>query len=368
MEHASQARSSIYSLCKQSAYSRRNRIMAETWESLFKKQAQAEGHSQPFIEECLKYRTELSAKNMPVIYDIKHLATLIGWSVNGLNYVLCFIDEHYTTYEIRKKGKAGGMREITAPSATMKQAQWWVYRRLLMKDERVSKYAQGFMERRSIKTNAIPHEDAIWLLTLDLKHFFDNIYTNRVYDYFLRLGYEKKVCWALTAICTFKGHLPQGAPTSPSLSNLLSKDMDDEIAAYCAANGFTYSRYADDITISSRDWDKRPSVNDVRQIVEKHGFRLNHKKTKMRHKGQKMEVTGLTIDKGVHVPKKYRNEILRELYFCEKLTPTVHSKNKYPDKMFYKEWLLGRIQYVRSVDQEIGDKMLDRFNKLDWIL
>ena len=131
--------------------------MAETWESLFKKQAQAEGHSHPFIEECLKYRTELSAKNMPVIYDIKHLATLIGWSVNGLNYVLCFIDEHYTTYEIRKKGKAGGMREITAPSATMKQAQWWVYRRLLMKDERVSKYAQGFMERRSIKTNAIPH-------------------------------------------------------------------------------------------------------------------------------------------------------------------------------------------------------------------
>lgn len=81
-----------------------------------------------------------------------------------------------------------------------------------------------------------------------------------------------------------------------------------------------------------------------------------------------MEVTGLTIGEGVHVPKKYRSEILRELHFCEKLTPDVHSKNKYPDKMFYKEWLLGRIQYVRSADQGIGDKMLDRFNKLDWIL
>ena len=122
MEHASQARSSIYSLCKQSAYNRRNRIMAETWESLFTKQAIAEGHSQTFVDECLKYRTELSAKNMPVIYDMKHLANLIGWSVNGLKYVLYFIDEHYTTYEIRKKSKAGGTREITAPSATMKQA------------------------------------------------------------------------------------------------------------------------------------------------------------------------------------------------------------------------------------------------------
>jgi len=342
--------------------------MAETWESLFSKRAIKEEHSQQFVDECLKYKAALDAKNMPVIFDLKHLSNLIGWGTNGLHYVLYSKDEHYTTYQIRKKNDPKHTREITAPSATMKKAQWWVYHKLLTRDDHISIYAQGFMGRRSVKTNAIPHEGAIWLLSLDLKDFFDNIYANRVYEYFSGLGYEKKVCWALTTICTYRGHIPQGAPTSPYLSNLLSKRMDDEIALYCNDNGFVYSRYADDITISSKEWGKVPSVDEVRRIVERNGHRLNHEKTKLRHKGQKMEVTGLTIGAGVHVPKAYRNEILRELHFCEKFTPAVHSKKRYPDKMFYKEWLWGRIQFVRSVDEVVGDKMLERFDNLNWIL
>ena len=342
--------------------------MKETWESLFSKRALEEGHSQQFVDECLKYKAALDAKNMPVIFDVRHLSNLIGWTVNGLHYVLYYKDEHYKTYEIRKKYEENKTRTITAPSATLKQAQWWVYRNLLIRDDRISLYAQGFMGRRSVKTNAIPHEGAFWLLSLDLNDFFDNVYANRVYAYFESLGYEKEICWALTAICTYKGHLPQGAPTSPYLSNLLTKKMDDEIAQYCNANGFVYSRYADDITISSKDWNKVPSIDEVRKIVESNGHRLNHKKTRLSHKGQKMEVTGLTVGNGVHVSKAYRNEILRELHFCERFTPAVHSKTKYPDKMFYKEWLLGRIQFVRSVDEATGNKMLERFNNLNWIL
>lgn len=342
--------------------------MEETWESLFSKRALEEGHSQQFVDECLKYKAALDAKNMPVIFDLKHLSNLIGWDTNGLHYVLYCKDEHYTTYQIRKKNDPEHTREITAPSATMKKAQWWVYHKLLSRDDRISICAQGFMGRRSVKTNALPHKDAIWLLSLDLKDFFDNIYANRVYKYFTGLGYEENVCWALTSICTFNGHLPQGAPTSPYLSNLLSKRMDDEIAHYCTDNGFVYSRYADDITISSKDWNSVPSVDEVRKIVESNGHRLNHKKTKLRHKGQKMEVTGLTIGNGVHVSKAYRNEILRELHFCEKYTPAVHCKTMYPDKMFYKEWLWGRIQFVRSVDEAVGEKMLERFDNLNWIL
>lgn len=342
--------------------------MAETWESLFIKQAKKEGHSQQYIDECLRYKAALNALNMPVIFDVKHLASLIGWSSSGLHHLLNNINDNYETYDIRKKSNQNETREITAPSYALKQAQWWVYHSLLVRDDRVSIYAQGFMERRGIKTNALPHQGAIWLLNLDLKDFFDNIYANRVYNYFFSLGYEKRVCWALTTICTYDRHLPQGAPTSPYLSNILSRSMDDEIAHYCEVNGFVYSRYADDITISSKDWNKVPSVNEVKKIVERNGFRLNHNKTTLRHKGQKMEVTGLTIGAGVHVPKAYRNEILRELHFCEKYSPVVHSRSMYSDKMFYKEWLLGRIQYVRSVDQAAGEKMLERFNRLNWIL
>ena len=369
MKYVAQACDSMNALrLQQSANNRRNRIMAETWESLFIKQANREGHSQPYIDECLRYKSALDARNMPIIFDVGHLACHIGWSENGLYYLLSHIDANYETYGIRKKSDPNSTRTITAPSASLKQVQWWVYNSLLTRDERISVYAQGFVERRGIKTNALPHEGAVWLLTLDLKDFFDNIYANRVYNYFVSLGYEAKVCWALTAICTYEGHLPQGAPTSPYLSNLLSREMDEEIAHYCAANGLVYSRYADDIAISSNARNRIPSVNEIRQIVEQNGFKLNHKKTKLQHKGQKMEVTGLTIGAGVHVPKSYRNEILRELHFCEKYTPTVHSQTMYPDKMFYKEWLLGRIQFVRSIDSDAGDKMLARFNKLNWIL
>ena len=138
------------------------------------------------------------------------------------------------------------------------------------------------------------------------------------------------------------------------MSNLLSRKMDDEIAKYCNDNGFVYSRYADDITISSKEWNKVPSFDEVRKIVDNNGHRQNHKKTRLSHKGQKMEVTGLIVGNGVHVSKTYRNEILRVFHFCERLTPAVHSKKQYPDKMFYKEWLLGRIRFVKSVDESTG--------------
>lgn len=342
--------------------------MAETWESLFKKRAIKEGHGQDYIDECFAYKRTLDANNMPLIFNVEHLAIHIGWTYNGLEHLLKTIEENYCFYEIKKKSNPKSTRTITAPSSALKAVQWWIYSSILLRDDRISKYAQGFVLRRSIKTNAIPHEGAIWLLTLDLKDFFDNVLANRVYDYFVGLGYEKSVCWALTTLCTFQRHLPQGAPTSPYLSNLLARQMDDDIAAYCDQNGFVYSRYADDISISSKDWNKVPSINDVRKLVEKNGFRLNHNKTKLRHKGQRLEVTGLTIGTEVRVPKSFRNEVLRELHFCEKYTPSVHSSTMYPDKMFYKEWLLGKIQYIRSIDEVAGNKMLERFNKLNWIL
>ena len=358
----------MQALCKQSASDRRNRFMTETWESLLKKRAIKEGHGQNYIDECLLYKHTLDANNMPLVFNVEHLAIQIGWTYNGLEHLLKTIDDNYSIYEIRKKSNPKSTRTITAPSPALKTVQWWIYRSILQRDDRVSKYAQGFVERRNIKTNAIPPEGAKWLLTLDLKDFFDNVLANRVYDYFVGLGYEKSVCWALTTLCTFQRHLPQGAPTSPYLSNLLARQMDDDIAAYCSLNGFVYSRYADDISISSKDWNKVPSINDVRKIVEKNGFRLNHNKTKLRHKGQRLEVTGLTIGTAARVPKSFRNEILRELHFCEKYTPTAHSNTMYPDKMFYKEWLLGKIQYVRSIDSDVGNKMLERFNNLNWIL
>lgn len=341
--------------------------MKETWESLFKKEAKRQGHSDVFIQACIEYASKLHANNMPIIFDFKHLATIFDIEAKNLYFLCKNVDLNYMTYGIRKKSDPKKMRMLTAPNWSLKKIQKWVFKNILMNDESVSEHAHGFVKKKSVLSNAKVHEGAKWMLCMDLKDFFDNVRKNKVYSYFKSLGYEKSVAEALATLCTFQNHLPQGASTSPSLSNLIAREMDDEIHRYCEGHGFVYTRYADDITISSRT-DDAPSVRVVNEIVCKHGFRVNRMKTKLRHHGQRMEVTGLTIGDGVHVPKSYKKEIFRELHFCEVHTPTVHSKTMYPDKMFYKEWLLGRIQYVRSVDVAAGNKMLERFNRLNWIL
>lgn len=200
--------------------------------------------------------------------------------------------------------------------------------------------------------------------------FFHRISVRNVYDWLRNFKYNEVdlALEILTTLCTYHGHLPQGAPTSPCLSNLLAKPLDDEIASYCEDNGMIYSRYADDITISSSNRDIVPSVDEVRRIVERNGFRLNHNKTRLRHRGQRMEVTGLMIGEGVHVPKKFRKEILRDLHFCLKYSPDSHAEKKCPEKGFFKEWMYGRIRYVMSIDPEAGKKMMRLFNDVNWLL
>ena len=341
--------------------------MNDTWESLFVKEAKAQRHSDDFVQECIKYATKLHSNNMPVIFDFKHLASIFDVDAKYLFFLCKDIDLHYKTYAIKKKANSKELRFLTAPDWNLKRIQLWILHNILIRDDSISANAHGFVKQRSIATNAKAHESAKWMLCVDLKDFFNNVRKSKVFQYFDSLGYEKSVTTALTTFCTYEYHLPQGAPTSPCLSNLVAKELDADIQSYCQKNGFTYTRYADDITISSKT-DIAPDVHEINKIICKHGFRLNRKKTKLIHQGQRMKVTGLTVGNGVHVPKAYKKEIFRELYFCKKYTPAVHSSTMYPDKMFYKEWLLGKIQYVRSIDEVAGNKMLEQFNKLNWIL
>lgn len=134
----------------------------------------------------------------------------------------------------------------------------------------------------------------------------------------------------------------------------------------------TYSRYADDITVSGDNINAIIITEDITKILRDNGYRINRKKTRIRIRGTKQEVTGLTISDGIHVPKSYRQDVWRELHFCKKYGVVEHIKhlnnrNKC-DRGYYKSWLLGRIQFVRQVDRITGDKMLTAFNKLAWVI
>lgn len=107
---------------------------------------------------------------------------------------------------------------------------------------------------------------------------------------------------------------------------------------------------------------------NIEGIIYQHGFLPNKSKTRIRYKGSRMEVTGLTISNGLHVPKEYRKQVFRELYFAKKYGPDDHCKRTGNEKGYFKEWLLGRIMFVRSIDKEAGDRMLQTFNEINWMI
>lgn len=345
--------------------------MEETWESLFIKQARANHHSQVFIDECLKYASSLHNRNLPVLFDEDHLAQYLGltkWRYSSITRT------HYKCYDeftIRKR-HSRKKRSICAPHRDLKRAQHIIYKTILMTDDTISESVHAFIPKKGsdskgIYTNAASHQGCVWLLNMDLKDFFPSIHYERVLNYFTSLGYVDDVSRGLTEICTYQRKLPQGAPTSPMLSNLIARDLDLACEELARIKGCQYTRYADDLTFSGMNLESRVTPEDVTEIVLSNGFRVNRNKTKEKVRGQRQLVTGLTVSNGVHVPKAYRKSVWMELHCCAKFGVKNHIQHQKLGKGFYKQWLLGRIMFIRSIDIECGDKMLNAFNGLQWV-
>jgi len=347
--------------------------MTETWESLFKELAIEEKHSDEFISQCINYAEKLHIRNLPVIFDFVHLAYYLGFSISKLQGIVANVENHYRFYEIRKK--SGGTRKIEAPDTMLKYVQRWIYINILCRDKSILDCVHGFVPSqinnskvRGIYSNAMPHSGHDWLINIDMKDFFHSVTLTMVKDYFNSLGYEEEISKTFTALCTMKSRLPQGAPTSPMLSNLIATKMDAEMMSYCKERGITYTRYADDLSFSANYDVNMPPIKEIYDIISKHGFIVNRKKTKICHSGNKKVVTGLTVTNGVHVPKKYRKEVWREIYFCKKFGVYEHYRNMNTDKGMYKAWLRGRIMFIRQIDPACGNKMLEQFNELNWLV
>ena len=230
------------------------------------------------------------------------------------------------------------------------------------------KWITGLLKNLDSSHLTETHAGHDWLINVDLKDFFHTIKLDSVNNYFRSLGYEEEVVKTLTALCTYKSRLPQGAPTSPMLSNIIASKMDEMMLEYCKKRGIIYTRYADDLTFSADSDVKVPPIEDIYKIVYLNGFKVNRMKTKVRYKGCKQEVTGLTVTNGVHVSQKYKKEILRELHFCKKFGVYEHYQHLKTTKGLYKDWLRGKIMFVRQIDPACGNKMLEQFNELNWLV
>jgi RNA-directed DNA polymerase len=213
----------------------------------------------------------------------------------------------YRTFAIRKR--AGLQRTIEEPEAQLKRVQRLILRRLL-KRLRSHPAAHGFEPGRSIVTNALPHARRAVVLRMDVQDFFLSTGAERIQNYFRRVGWGAEAAALLTKLCTSRGGLPQGAPTSPRLSNLVNFRLDARLAAIARRHGANYTRYADDMTFSF-DVDEHERIVNVIQTTKKalreEGYRLHtERKLRVLRPHMRQTVAGLVVNERVRLPRATR--------------------------------------------------------------
>lgn len=355
--------------------------------NLFIETAKNEGHTAQFLTDTLGYVDNLTQNHLPVIFSLKHFSLLLGLEPSGVKALIENRNYHYSYYLIKKKKT--GFRRIVSPHKDLKNLQKWIKENILDKVE-LNPHATGFIKDKSILNNAKSHENSKVILNLDLSNFFETIPEKRVYGIFKSLGYCKNLAVEFAKICTaqmpehkyellseqeqecFKdiyelkeSVLVQGAPTSPGLSNLVCRRLDSRLSKLANKLGVNYSRYADDITFSG-DEKNLPNINILKKIIEDEEFKINWGKVGKYKKGQKQLVTGLLVDNKVRIPKQFKKDIYRHLHFCLKFGAYSHFQRISPDKGYRKEWLLGKIYFVHSIEPAEAKKMFEIINQINW--
>lgn len=265
-------------------------------------------------------------------------------------------------------------RMIYRPWYPLSLYQEWVQANIL-EMQPVSEYATAYAKGSGTKKNAEPHVGRACVVKLDIRHFFDSITFRQIYRAFETItDYPKPVLTFLARLCSVNGHLPQGASTSPMLSNLCMLDIDKEIGAYCVEKGISYTRYSDDMTFSADSMDVQHLLLFVESLLSKNGFRVNKRKTRVLKKGVCHNVTGVVCNEKVHVPAEYKKKIRQEMYYIEKYGFQEHldrmDKEKYADiheAISYFQVLTGKIKYVLGIEKD-NDAMRAYYKKAVIIL
>lgn len=248
-----------------------------------------------------------SSTPLPIIKTERELAEFFQLSEFELKRFCIRTNSFYHSFE-RPKKSGKGMRTISAPADSLKGLQRKIKQDILDLVETHSS-CMGYKKGFSIVDNAAPHVGQRFVLNLDIKDFFQSINAVRVAGYFLSLGYPEEVSVLLSRICCNKNVLPQGAPSSPSLANLICSKLDRRLYGVAKKNGLVYTRYCDDITISGGAYVKPHLQKFVESILEEEGFEVNKDKTRLLSRRSCQTVTGLTVNEKVSIPRKRRRLI-----------------------------------------------------------
>lgn len=314
--------------------------------------------------EYLNTLSILKDKKQIIILNSYHLSNLLGIKWNYFKKLISNPEKYYYNFLISKK--SGGKRQINVPNYYLSLCQAFIKDEILNKIK-IHPNANGFAFSKSIITNAQIHTNKEVILNIDLKDFFPSIESKKVFYVFNKLcGYDKSLSFCLTRLVMYNGGLPQGACTSPILSNIVSYKLDLRLSGLARSLGINYSRYADDITFSG----ERCKINDkllntIRYIISDCGYTINDKKTRFQTNKGKQEVTGIIVNNNeISVPKEYIREIRQELYYISKFGINEHKKRNNIYNKNYKDHLKGKIMFVYSINKEKGIQLLNIYNKI----
>lgn len=325
----------------------------------------------------------LGSLNLPVLSSPADVARAMELTIPELRW-LCFHAEamtrpHYVYFEVKKR--SGGTRLLAAPHKRLGKAQRWVFHNILIRLALTSE-AHGFVRNRSTVSNAREHVGKKLVVNLDLKDFFPSISFARVLGLFQSLGYSPAVATVLALLCTEpprtlvthdgskywvaagERRLPQGACTSPTLSNLIVRHLDRRIAGVSKRLGWTYTRYADDLSLSCGEQAKPymgKVLASVRKIVAEEGFSVNERKGRVQRSGGRQEVTGIVVNEKLGLPRAEVRKLRAILHAAVATGLEAQNRTQRPN---FRAYLEGKIGYLSMVDAAKGQAMREALSRV----
>lgn len=248
---------------------------------------------------------------IPPIISVGSLPLFLGISPKKIFSIRRRPRKHYRSFPLKKKD--GTPRDIDTPRTYLKVIQWWILDNIL-NHVAIAGNVFGFVAGRSAVQNAEFHLGAAHVLNVDIKQFFPSITIGQVREIFRSLGYVTAVSDMLAELCCLDDRVPQGAPTSPALANLVLRSLDEELSKLTSQGGHKYSRYADDLTFSSMDRIETNFLDAVQGAVEQEGFNLKPEKTRFSGKEGRMDVTGVVINEKIQPSRVWRKRTRATLH------------------------------------------------------
>lgn len=280
------------------------------------------------------------------------------------------IDNMYKEYKIPKGN--GKFREIQEPFQELKEEQSKILKEL--NSVKINRCAYGFVEKKDIYKNAKRHMKSNYILELDLKNFFDTIKAEDVYNALINNKFSKERAEYIAKVCTRYGTTPQGAPSSPILSNIVCKPLDRKLKNLSIRNKVIYTRYADDLTFSTKEEDGYNTLQDLKKeaqsIINSYGFDINGSKTHTLCKSRRHSVTGIVVNEKMNVSSKDVRAFRAKLHniFMDIKDKALVTEKELEAKYNSINELRGYANFIYQANPEKNIKYLNQVKKIQKIL